>query len=247
MEKKQKEKCKMNSLENQILKLSKITVANNDYKEVEKELQIIGRMLVTDYVIKIGNITIEPLWVEAYYSNVAKEFADPFIHGEEEQSEFGILYFHHKTDDSRSGVDICLSLCDGSKSKYYLSYLLKYTLVNGEFTTQSQLSAEIRKAYNLLPNKNGILEISHNKSETDIVGYTTRIGLNFKDSDVQKETKKRYALLNLAIAKNFDKTYSIEKRLPHIESLTYSFLSTYDFDKEKWCKEHLGYCLKNIK
>ena len=100
----------MNSLENQILKLSKIAVANNDYKEVEKELQLIGRMLVTDYVIKIGNITIEPFWVEAYYSNVAKEFADPFIHGKEEQSEFGILYFHHKTDDSRSGVDICLSV-----------------------------------------------------------------------------------------------------------------------------------------
>ena len=45
----------MNSLENQILKLSKIAVVNNDYKEVEKELQIIGRMLVTDYIIKIGN------------------------------------------------------------------------------------------------------------------------------------------------------------------------------------------------
>ena len=247
MEKKQREKCEMDSLKNQILKLSKIAVVNNDYKEVEKELQIIGRMLVTDYIIKIGNITIEPLWVEAYYSNVAKEFADPFIHGKEEQSEFGILYFHHKTDDSRSGVDICLSLCDETKNKYYLSYLLKYTLVNGEFTTQSQLSAKIRKAYDSLPNKSDILEISCNKSETDILGYTTRIGLNVKESDVEKEIKKRYASLNLAIAKNFDKTYSIEKKLPHIESLTYSFRSTYDFDKEKWCKEHLGYCLKNIK
>lgn len=237
----------MNSLENQILKLSKIAVANNDYKEVEKELQLIGRMLVTDYVIKIGNITIEPLWVEAYYSNVAKEFADPFIHGKEEQSEFGILYFHHKTDDSRSGVDICLSLCDETKNKYYLSYLLKYTLVNGEFTTQSKLSAKIRKAYDSLPNKSDILKLSGNKSETDILGYTTRIRLNVKDSDAQKEMKKRYASLNLAIAKNFDKTYSIGKKLPHIESLACSFLSTYDFDKEKWCKEHLGYCLKNIK
>ena len=237
----------MDRLENQILKLSKIAVVNNDYKEVEKELQLIGRMLVTDYVIKIGNITIEPLWVEAYYSNVAKEFAYPFIHGKEEQSEFGILYFHHKTDDSRSGVDICLSLCDETKNKYYLSYLLKYTLVNGEFTTQSQLSAKIRIAYDSLPNKNDILEMSCNKSETDILGYTTRIGLNVKESDVEEEIKKRYASLNLAIAKNFDKTYSIEKKLPHIESLAYSFLSTYDFDKEKWCKEHLGYCLKNIK
>ena len=118
----------MNSLENQILKLSKITVANNDYKEVEKELQLIGRMLVTDYVIKIGNITIEPLWVEAYYSNVAKEFADPFIHGKEEQSEFGILYFHHKTDDSRGGVDICLSLCNMVQKNDF--YKIQYSSSN---------------------------------------------------------------------------------------------------------------------
>lgn len=238
----------MDILKNQIRNLSEITVKNNDYKNVEEGLQLLGEMLITEYVIKIGDLVVEPLWVEAYYSNTAKGFADPFIHGKEEQSKFGILYFHHKTDDSRSGVDICLSLCDEAKSKYYLSYLLKYTLVNGEFTTQSELSAKIRKAYDLLPNKNDILEISCNKSEIDIVGYTTRIGLNVKDSDVQKESqKRRFAPLKLAIAKNFDKIYSVNKRLPHIESLANSFLSTHDFNKEKWCKEHLGYCPKSLK
>ena len=238
----------MDILKNQIRNLSEITVVNNAYENVEEKLQLLGKILTTDCVIKIGDLTVEPLWVEAYYSNVAKGFADPFIHGKEEQSEFGILYFHHKTDDSRSGVDICLSLCneDKTESKYYLSYLLKYTLVNGEFTTQAQLSAKIRKAYDALSNKNDILEISCNKNETDIVGYTTRIGLNVKDSDALRNTKKRYASLKLAIAKNFDKMYSVEKKLPRIESLAYSFLSTYDSDKEKWCKEHLGYRLKNI-
>ena len=182
---------------------------------------------------------------------LAKGFVDPFIHGKhgkEEQSKFGILYFHHKTDDPRSGVDICLSLCneDKTESKYFLSYLLKYTLVNGEFTTQSQLSAKIRKAYDALSNNYSILKTSCNKNETDIVGYTTRIGLNVEDSDALRDTKKQYASLKLAIAKNFDRTYSVEKKLPHIESLAYSFLSTYDSDKEKWCKEHLGYYLKNI-
>lgn len=213
----------MDILKNQIRNLSEITVEDNDYKKVEKELQLIGKMLVTDYVIKIGDVTIEPLWVEAYYSNATKGFKDPFIHGKEEQNQFGILYFHHKTDDSRSGVDICLSLCDETKNKYYLSYLLKYTLVNGEFTTQSQLSAKIRKAYDSLPNKNDILEMSCNKSETDILGYTTRIGLNVKDSDAQEEIKKRYASLNLAIAKNFDKTYSIEKNFLILRVLLIAF------------------------
>lgn len=240
----------MDILKNQIRSLSETTVLDNAYENVEEILQRIGKRLIIDCVIKIGDLIVEPLWVEAYYSNVAKGFVDPFIHGhgKEEQSEFGILYFHHKTDDSRSGVDICLSLCneDKTESKYYLSYLLKYTLVNGEFTTQSQLSAKIRKAYDALSNNNSILKTSCNKNVTDIVGYTTRIGLNVEDSDALRDTKKQYASLKLAIAKNFDRTYSVEKKLPHIESLAYSFLSTYDSDKEKWCKEHLGYRLKSI-
>lgn len=238
----------MDILKNQIRNLSEIMVVDNAYENVEEKLQLLGKTLITDYVIKIGNLIVEPLWVEAYYSNVSKGFADPFIHGKEEQSKFGILYFHHKTDDSRCGVDICLSLCDENKteSKYYLSYLLKYTLVNGEFTTQSQLSAKIRKQYDMLSNKNDILEISCNKNETDIVGYTTRIRLNINDSGPLRDAKKRYAPLKLAIAKNFDRAYSATKKLPQIESLACSFLSTYDSEKRKWCKEHLGYYLKNI-
>ena len=242
----------MDELKDQIRNLAKISVVDNDYRIVEEKLKALGKTLITEYVIKFGGITIEPLWVEAYYSNEHRGFTDPFIHGEhgkEEQSKFGILYFHHKTDDSRSGVDICLSLFneDKTKSKYYLSYLLKYTLVNGEFTTQAQLSAKIRKAYDLLPNESDILKPSPGKSETDIVGYTTRIGLNVKESDPKREIKKSYAPLKLAIAKNFDKIYCVDKKLPHIESLTDSFLLTYDSDKEKWCKEHLGYCPKKIK
>ena len=125
----------MKNLKCQIRNLENITVSNEDYTAVEKELQLLGKKLLTEYVIKIGNIEVEPLWVEAYYSNISKKFSDPFIHGKEEQSKFCVLYFHHNTDDSRSGVDICLSLCDEdkNKSKYYLSYLLKYTLVNGVY------------------------------------------------------------------------------------------------------------------
>ena len=170
----------MDILKKQIRNLSEVTVAGDAYEEVEEKLQLLGKALITDHVIKIGDITVEPLWVEAYYLNAEKGFADPFIHGngkgKEEQSKFGILYFHHKTDDARSGVDICLSLCneDKTESKYYLSYLLKYTLVNGEFTTQAQLSAKIRKAYNALPDKSGILETLCDKSKTDIIGYTSK-------------------------------------------------------------------------
>ena len=94
-----------------------------------KILQEIGKKLLTEYVIKVGDITIKPLWVEAYYSDTNTGFVDEAVHGNEcQKNRYGVLYFHHKTDDQRSGVDICLSC-----GNYYLSYLLKYTLVNGTF------------------------------------------------------------------------------------------------------------------
>lgn len=84
----------MKNLKCQIRNLESITVSNEDYTAVEKELQLLGKKLLTEYVIKIGNIEVEPLWVEAYYSNISKKFSDPFIHGKEEQSKFCVLYFH---------------------------------------------------------------------------------------------------------------------------------------------------------
>lgn len=222
---------------------------------LKKSCSFWGKKLLTEYVIKIGNIEVEPLWVEAYYSNISKKFSDPFIHGKEEQSKFCVLYFHHNTDDSRSGVDICLSLCDEdkNKSKYYLSYLLKYTLVNGEFTTQSQLSAKIRKAYNSLSESDKsciLLNKTFNATNTnDIVGYTTRIGLKATDSNPGTEKiKKSYISLRLAIAKNFDKSYPCEKRLPKLESLADNYLSTHESgNKENWYIDHFGYCPQKYK
>ncbi len=56
----------MKNLKCQIRNLENITVSNEDYTAVEKELQLLGKKLLTEYVIKIGNIEVEPLWVEAY-------------------------------------------------------------------------------------------------------------------------------------------------------------------------------------
>lgn len=61
----------MDILKNQIRKLSEITVVDNAYENVKEKLQLLGKTLITDYIIKIGDLIVEPLWVEAYYSNVA--------------------------------------------------------------------------------------------------------------------------------------------------------------------------------
>lgn len=142
-------------------------------------LQEIGKKLLTEYVIKIGDITIKPLWVEAYYSDTNTGFVDEAVHGNEcQKNQYGALYFHHKTDDQRSGVDICLSC-----GNYYLSYLLKYTLVNGIFKSQAQLSSVI--PHELRGTAKNVLVKEQNPAE--LMVCTKRIGIMssaYKDADL---------------------------------------------------------------
>lgn len=142
-------------------------------------LQEIGKKLLTEYVIKIGDITIKPLWVEAYYSDTNTGFVDEAVHGNEcQKNQYGALYFHHKTDDQRSGVDICLSC-----GNYYLSYLLKYTLVNGIFKSQAQLSSMI--PHELRGTAKNVLVKEQNPAEAMVC--TKRIGIMssaYKDADL---------------------------------------------------------------
>lgn len=142
-------------------------------------LQEIGKKLLTEYVIKIGDIAIKPLWVEAYYSDTNTGFVDEAVHGNEcQKNQYGALYFHHKTDDQRSGVDICLSC-----GNYYLSYLLKYTLVNGIFKSQAQLSSMI--PHELRGTAKNVLVKEQNPAE--VMVCTKRIGIMssaYKDADL---------------------------------------------------------------
>lgn len=142
-------------------------------------LQEIGKKLLTEYAIKIGDITIKPLWVEAYYSDTNTGFVDEAVHGNEcQKNQYGALYFHHKTDDQRSGVDICLSC-----GNYYLSYLLKYTLVNGIFKSQAQLSSMI--PHELRGTAKNVLVKAQNPAE--VMVCTKRIGIMssaYKDADL---------------------------------------------------------------
>lgn len=155
-----------------------------------KLLQEIGKKLLTEYVIKIGDITIKPLWVEAYYSDTNTGFVDEAVHGNEcQKNQYGALYFHHKTDDQRSGVDICLSC-----GNYYLSYLLKYTLVNGIFKSQAQLSSVI--PHELREDAKNVLVKEQNPAE--VMVCTKRIGIAssaYKDEDlaIARDINQRFA------------------------------------------------------
>lgn len=107
-------------------------------EEQIKILQKIGAELLTKYEIRIGNITIEPLRVEAY---LFKEtvFEDKFIHyikknkqnyyGPQQRNKFGKLYIH----SGYTGVDIVLSNDDN----YAFSFLIKNSrvLISNNVTT----------------------------------------------------------------------------------------------------------------
>ena len=158
--------------------INQLTSTHDKYAQVNF-LQEIGKKLLTEYVIKIDDITIKPLWVEAYYSDTNTGFVDEAVHGNEcQKNQYGALYFHHKTDDQRSGVDICLSC-----GNYYLSYLLKYTLVNGIFKSQAQLSRVIR--HKLREDDKNVLVREQNP--TEVIVCTKRIRITsseYKDADL---------------------------------------------------------------
>lgn len=100
-----------------------------DKDSIVGKLQEIGKKLITEYIIVVDRIEIQPLWVEAYYYNI-NSFPDCNSHlNEMQKNRFGQLYFHR---EGRGGFDICLSNSDD----YYLSFLLKATMINGKFNTQ---------------------------------------------------------------------------------------------------------------
>lgn len=173
-------------------------------------LQEIGKKLLTEYVIKIGDITIKPLWVEAYYSDTNTGFVDEAVHGNEcQKNQYGALYFHHKTDDQRSGVDICLSC-----GNYYLSYLLKYTLVNGIFKSQAQLSSMI--PHELRGTAKNVLVKEQNPAE--VMVCTKRIGI----------MSSAYKDANLAIARDINQRFVTDsgekKSLPQKTELLKAYI-----------------------
>ena len=52
---------------------------SNEEKQI-KTLQDIGKLLLTEYIIQVGDLTIKPLLVEAYYYHQGK-FNDSNSHG----------------------------------------------------------------------------------------------------------------------------------------------------------------------
>lgn len=166
-------------------------------------LQQINQQLLTEYVIKVDDVIIEPLLVEAYYYHPSK-FEDKNTHGyrnercrKMQSNRFGQLYFHRK---GYGGLDLCLSMGDD----YCLSFLIKNSLVSHVgFCTQTKLSEQLTKKrtreemeriQNVLCKKHRDFEIIH----------TVRKGLT-------SETFQTKELASLPIDKIKDYPFTLEK------------------------------------
>lgn len=147
MEKKQKEKCKMDKLEALVNSLEKQPPMEKDDKIVKK-LQEILEIILRNYYVEFGAFKIDPILVEAYYYNDKQNFKDESVHAarnengkiatharERQKNNFGKLYIHNViTKDD--GLDVCLS-----KGDYYFSILIKNAIINDKyFATQSNVS-----------------------------------------------------------------------------------------------------------
>ena len=158
----------MEILKTLVSKLEKLE--KDDEKKAVIILKQINEQLLTEYVIKVDDVIIEPLLVEAYYYHPGK-FEDFNTHryGDErcrkmQSNRFGQLYFHRK---GYGGLDLCLSMGDD----YCLSFLIKNSLVSHVgFCTQTKLSElltkkrprdEMERIQNVLCKKHRDFEIIH--------------------------------------------------------------------------------------
>lgn len=172
-----------------------------DKDEIVKKLQEIGTELLTNYEIRVKNITIEPLRVEPYFFK-PNVFEDKFMHsikddngdyfyGPKQRERFGKLYIH----SGYSGVDIVLS----DSKKYAFSFLIKNSrvFINGKceypFLKQYGVADVLKENGIPLEYNEKVLYKKYTSNET-IVFKTIRNGLKNikKREDFSKDKQNEF-------------------------------------------------------
>lgn len=213
--------------------------ANKKPDDIVPILQKIGKLLLTEYIIQIGNLTIKPLLVEAYYYNNSN-FKDDSVHAanksnantyklarDRQENNFGELYVHYGTKD---GIDVVLS-----NGKYYLSFLIKNALINNKFAAQCKVSQilcgncdyidKCIKGINCKYYGTNILKHKDNIENTEIV-FVKRKGLKNEYKDKLLAALPIYKIKNYAFTSGECKTNIVKN---YIESQ----LKTESYDEEK--------------
>lgn len=143
---------------------------NAAYDEPVHILQMLGDKLINDCRIEVFGVTVEPLWVEAYCYDET-HFPDYNTHRSRKQkNRFGQMYFHER---GYGGVDICLS----NSEDLCLPFLLKATLANGHFLTQTQLPRVLLSTGKTKADFEHLEDILHPANARHTICHTTRVNL----------------------------------------------------------------------
>lgn len=229
------------------------TAIKNLEKEIDREKQIellqsINKFLLTEYVIKIRDLIIQPLLVEAYYYCPGK-FEDTNTHGFKSEKcrrgqsgRFGKLYVHKM---GYGGIDICLSM----REDYCLSFLIKNSLVyknaaeeNKKFCTQVSLLRYLKEnldGADIIEQKGVLCE--KNKEAAPVIN-TVRKGVNGSFKNDELASLSVYSLKEYPLT--LEKGYTKKKIVENYLKKEYA-----DDSPSKWkevSEEILGYSLNKV-
>lgn len=230
----------------------KVVVKNleeeTDRKKQIELLQSINCLLLTEYVIKIRDLIIQPLLVEAYYYCPGK-FEDTNTHGFKSEKcrrgqsgRFGKLYVHKM---GYGGIDICLSM----REDYCLSFLIKNSFVyknaaeeNKKFCTQVSLLRYLKEnlgGADIIEQKGVLCE--KNKEAAPVIN-TVRKGVNGSFKNDELASLSVYSLKEYPLT--LEKGYTKKKIVENYLKKEYA-----DASPHKWkevSEEILGYSLNKL-
>ena len=224
----------------------------SDFKEIEKQLQVINKQIVTNYMFELSNgLRIYPIEVEAYFKGA--KFNDEFVHGNElQKNNYGRFYVHRTgiTKNSkfkggtRGGIDICLS---DDVNAYYgiLIRSAKFddgTIKFGPNNVLKFIVEDKNVDYDALEKefvlKEAVKDCRDGESKS-IIMHSTRVGLSDKQSDDFKDLQLRTIIGPLL------SSYAYKEK----ENVFRNYIVNGNISKEEAEKisiDILGYCPKSL-
>ena len=211
-----------------------------------QKLNEIGEKLLNEYEVKIDNMVIEPLLVEAYYNS--NDFPDDSVHAakksnantytlakQRQKNNYGELYVHYGRKD---GIDIVLSNGD-----YYLSFLIKNALIHIIEPPQCGIFAKQCKISEMLCEKCDGMANCEKGMACKYYGKKVLKSVQPKNNEItfvkRKGLKNSYAdkpMAALPINKIKEKDYnftSVESSTENNKAYIEKQISMKDYDEEK--------------
>ena len=228
-----------------------ILIQCSDFKEIEKQLQTINKLIVTNYMFELSNgLRIYPIEVEAYFKH--PKFNDEFVHENElQKNNYGKFYVHRTgmTKNSkikggtRGGIDLCLS---DSTDIYYGILIRSAQFDDGtKFGPNNVLKFIIEDKnldYNTLEEEfvlKEAVEDCRERENKSIILHSTRVGLGRNQSDDFRDSQLRTIVGTLLSSYAYKEKENVFKHYIINENISKE-------EAEKISIDILGYCPKSL-